>query len=72
MSFCVSSSAFHAMIDLQSSESGEVRILCLNRSPKLPDIHRTGPCLTSQSVEGGAGLQDVVGGSRTCAAWKFV
>ena len=34
----------------------------LNRSPKLPvGIHRTGPCLVSQSVKGGAGLQDVVG-----------
>ena len=34
-------------------------------------LHRTGPCLASQSVEGGAGLQDVVGGFRTCAAWTF-
>ena len=32
-------------------------------------IHRTGPCQASQSIKGGAGLQDVVGGWRTCAAW---
>ena len=59
-----SSSAFPAMLDLQSGEQVEVRSLpqCLNRSPKLPvGIHRTGPCLTSQSIEGGAGLQDMVG-----------
>ena len=59
-----SSSAFPAMLDLQFREYGEVRSLpqCLNRSPKLPvGIHRTGPCLASQSVEGGAGLKDVVG-----------
>ena len=35
-------------------------------------IHQTGPCLASQSVTGGAGLQDVVGGLRTHAAWAFV
>ena len=29
-------------------------------------IHRTGPCLASQSVEGGAGLQDAVGGEDMC------
>ena len=34
--------------------------------------HRTGLCLASQSVKGGAGLQDVVGGSRICVAWTFV
>ena len=40
--------------------------------PKLPvGIHQTGPCLASQSIEGGAGLQDVVGGLRTCAARAF-
>ena len=50
------------MLDLQP---GEYRSLpqCLNRSPKLPvGVHRTGPCLVSQSVEGGAGLNDVVEG----------
>ena len=70
-----SSSAFPAMLDLQSGEYGEVHSLfqCLTWSPKLPvGIHGTGPCLASQSVEGGAGLQDVVGGLRTCAAWTFV
>ena len=35
-------------------------------------IHRTGPCLASESVEGGAGLQDVFWGLRTCASWTFV
>ena len=35
-------------------------------------LHRTGPCLASQVIEGGAGLQDVVGGLRTSAAWTFV
>ena len=35
-------------------------------------IHRTGPCLASQRVEGRAGLQDVVRGLRTCATWTFV
>ena len=70
-----SSSTFPIMLDLQSGEYGEVCSLppCLNRSPKLPvGIHRPGPCLASQSVEGGAGLQDVVGGLRTCAAWTLV
>ena len=55
-----SSSAFPAMLDIQSGEWGEVRTLpqCLNRSPKLPvGPHRTGPCLASQVIEGGAGLQ---------------
>ena len=59
-----SSSVFAAMLDLQFGEKGEVRSLpqCLHRSPKLPvGIHRTGPCLASQIVEGGAKLQDVVG-----------
>ena len=70
-----SSSAFPTMLDLQSGEWGEVHSLpqCLNRSPKLPvGIHRTGPCLASQSVGGGAGLQDVVGALKTCAAWTLV
>ena len=70
-----SSSAFPAMLDLQSSEWGEVRSLpqCLNQSQKLPvGIRWTRPCLVSQSVKGGAGLQDVVGDLRTCAAWTFV
>ena len=61
-------SAFPAMLDFQSGEQGKVNSLpqCLDRSPKLPmDIHRTGPCLASQSVKGGAGLHDVVGGLRT-------
>ena len=35
-------------------------------------IHRTGPCLASRSVEGGAGLQDVVGGLKICGARTFV
>ena len=58
-------SSFPAMLDFQSGEQGEVRSLpqCLNRSPKLPvGLHRTGLCLASQVIEGGAGLQDVVGG----------
>ena len=45
-----SSSAFLAMLGLQSGEQGEVRSLpqCFNRSPKLPvGMHRTGPCLAS-------------------------
>ena len=69
------SSTFQAMLDLQSGEYDEVRSLpqCLHRSPKIPvGIHRTGPCLASQSAEGGAGLQDVVEGLRTSAAWTFV
>ena len=73
--FCTSSSALWAMLDLQSGEWGEVLSLlrCLSRSPKLPvGIHQTGPCLASQSVEGGAGLQGVVGVLRTCATLMFV
>ena len=53
-----SSSEFPAMLDLQPGDSGEVCSLlqCLDRSPNLPlEIHRTGPCLASQSVKGGAG-----------------
>ena len=34
-------------------------------------IHWTGPCLASQSIEGGAGLQDVVGGLSTSAAFDI-
>ena len=69
-----SSSAFPAMLDLQSGEYGKSAVCqCLNWFPKLPvGIHQTGPCLASQSIEGEAGLQDVVGGLRTCAAWTFV
>ena len=69
-----SSSTFLSMLDFQYSEKGEVRSLpqCLDWSPKLPvGIHRTGPRLGSQNVEGGAGLQDVVGGLRTCVSGKF-
>ena len=67
--------AFPAMLNLQSGEQSEVHSLwqCLSWSPKLSEvIHRTGPCLASQSVEGGAGLQDVVRGLRTCSAWTFI
>ena len=70
-----SSSAFPAMLDFQSGEQGKVRSLpqCLNRSPKLPaGLHQTGPYPASQVIESGAGLLDVVGGLRTCAAWTFV
>ena len=69
-----SSSAILAMLDFQSGEEGEIRSLpqCLNRSPKLPvGVHQTWP-FASQVIEGGAGLQDVVGGLRTRAAWTFV
>ena len=53
------SSAFVAILDFQSGKQGKVHslLLCLCRSPELPvGIHRSGPCLASQSVEGGAGL----------------
>ena len=66
------SSVFPAMLGLQSGDYGEVRSLlqCLNRSPRLSvGIHWTGPCLESQSIESGAGLQDVVGGLMTFDVW---
>ena len=56
------------MLDFQSGEQSKVHSLlqCLDGSPKPPvGIHRTGPCLPSQGVESGAGLQDVVGGLMT-------
>ena len=39
---------------------------------KSVGLHRTGPCLASQVIEGGAGLQNAVAGLRTRAAWTFV
>ena len=58
------------MLDFQPIEQGKVCSLpqYIHWSQEFPEsFHQTGPYLASQSAEGGAGLQDVVEGLRTCA-----